>query len=111
MNEEYQKCKKYEREIPLYLNGTLSQNDTLDLIEHVKTCANCKEELTVQHMVAVGLNDLDQIISLNVDDELEAEKKRIMASRRKHDRAERAFLGILFINVSAFFAALMMLIL
>ena len=44
-------------------------------------------------------------------EELEAEKKKIMALRRKQDRAERVFLGFLFFNASAFFAALMMLIL
>lgn len=111
MNEDYQNCKKFERWIPLYLSDKLSQDETLELIEHVKNCPNCKEELTIQHMVAVGLNDLDQIISINVDEELEAEKKSILASLRKKDRAERTFLGILFINVSAFFMALMMLIL
>ena len=111
MNEDYRICKKYEKQIPLFLNGTLSEDDTLELIEHIRGCANCKEELTIQHMVAVGLNDLDQIISINVDEELDREKKKIMAARHKRDTAERAYLGILFVNVSAFFIALLMLIL
>jgi len=55
----------------MYLNKTLSDEETIALIDHVKKCPSCREELTIQHMVAVGLNNLDEIIDLNTGEVVE----------------------------------------
>ena len=111
MGEELLSCRQYEKQIPMYLNKTLSDEETIALIDHVKKCPSCREELTIQHMVAVGLNNLDEIIDLNVDKELEKRKKEALRSLYKKDIIERGYLGIFFVGVTIFCLAAFLIIL
>ena len=109
--EETLSCKETEKQIPMFLNKTLSENETLALIEHINNCKSCKEELTIQYMVSVGLNNLDEIIDLNVDKELEKRKKEALRSLYKKDIIERGYLGIFFVGVTIFCLAALLIIL
>ncbi len=95
----------------MYLNKTLSDEETIALIDHVKKCPSCREELTIQHMVAVGLNNLDEIIDLNVDSELDKRRRQTVLSLYKKDVTERMHLGVFFVGLSTFFLALLLIIL
>lgn len=104
-------CKEAERKLPKYLNENISDEDALELIEHIENCPECKEELTIQHMVSVGLNNLDEIIDLNVDYELGKRKREAVRRIHKKDITERVYLGILFVGVTtAFLAGLLILL-
>ncbi len=111
MGEELLSCRQYEKLIPMYLNKTLSDEETIALIDHVKKCPSCREELTIQHMVAVGLNNLDEIIDLNVDSELDKRRRQMVLSLYKKDVTERMHLGVFFVGLSTFFLALLLIIL
>ena len=111
MGEEKLNCRQYEKLIPMYLNDTLSDEETLDLIDHVKKCTSCREELTIQRMVSVGLNNLDEIIDVNVDSELDKRRRQAGLSLYKKDVTERMHLGVFFVGLSTFFLALLLIIL
>jgi len=40
-----------------YLNGELDDNKTLDFYRHIINCHDCKEELTIQYLVKVGIDE------------------------------------------------------
>lgn len=98
-------CKLAEKMIPGYLNENISDEETLELIAHIENCPACKEELTIQHMVSVGLNNLDEIIDLNVDSELDRRKREANRRLHKKDVTERLYMGVLFVGVTTFLLA------
>lgn len=104
-------CKACEKNIPAYLNKELSDEETIQMIDHITKCPSCKDELNVQYMVSVGLNNLDEIIDLNVDAELESRKRETLRSIHLKDFTERFYLGVLFLGVSTFFLAALLIIL
>lgn len=104
-------CKKCEKMISAYLAGELSDDDNLMIIEHIKTCPSCKDELTVQSMVSVGLNNLDEIININIDAQLDKTRKESLRRLYKADFKERLYLGCLFGGVSILFLAVLLIVL
>lgn len=92
-------CKTAEKEIASYLNGTLKSKDALDLIRHVEECPLCHEELTIQYLVSVGLNDLDDLDNLDVDSMIKRSKHDIMHALHVDDMAERLLYGLMFFGI------------
>ncbi len=65
-------CKEFQRMIPGYINGNLSTDDLYYFLLHIEQCPECKEELTIQFMVAEGLNKLEENGSFDLNKELDA---------------------------------------
>lgn len=104
-------CKECEKKIPAYILKELQDEETLEMIEHIKACPSCKDELTIQSMVSVGLNNLDEIININVDMEMDKRKKEVLRRMYSLDLKERIYLGALFAGVSTLFMAVLLIIL
>ncbi|MDE6318231.1 MAG: zf-HC2 domain-containing protein, partial [Lachnospiraceae bacterium] len=52
-------CKEAEKMIPSFLNGELDGYDLAEFVEHIEECPECKEELSIQFLVAEGLEQLE----------------------------------------------------
>ncbi len=52
-------CLEAEKLIIPYINRTLTTAELQDLMDHIETCDNCREELETQYMVSVGLELLN----------------------------------------------------
>lgn len=50
-------CKKYREKIVLYLYGELNKEDTKNLMEHVKGCVECAEDLAYTEKFFYVLNE------------------------------------------------------
>lgn len=88
-------CKEYEKLIPAYINNTLDGDSTLELLSHIETCPSCKEELTIQFMVAQGLNKLEESGSFELNKELDSKiKASIHAVKIKNLSIVLFFAGI-----------------
>lgn len=63
-------CKDYERQIPNFINQKLDYPTLRKFCKHIETCDNCKEELTIQFLVAEGLQRMEEGESFDLQKEL-----------------------------------------
>lgn len=73
-------CKKAEKQIAPFIAGNIDTKELEDFLEHIEECPSCKEELSIQYLVAVGMYRLEEGGSFDLQRELDAkllaEKKR-----------------------------------
>lgn len=60
------KCKEAEKEIPSFLNDELDGKDLAEFVDHIEDCPECMEELSIQFLVAEGLEQLEQGNNFNL---------------------------------------------
>ena len=63
-------CKDAEKLIPLFLDDDLDNRDLSDFLDHIDSCPECKEELTIQFLVKVGMQRLEDGNTFNLSKEL-----------------------------------------
>ena len=63
-------CKEAEKKIPSFLNDELDGDDLAEFVEHIEECPECKEELSIQFLVAEGLEQLEQGNNFNLQEAL-----------------------------------------
>ena len=63
-------CKEAEKTIPYFLNDELDGDDLAEFVEHIESCPECKEELSIQFLVAEGLEQLEQGNNFNLQEAL-----------------------------------------
>lgn len=88
MNNGNIDCKEANRLIPGFVNRTLSLQDTVAFVNHVKNCRSCKEELTIQYLVYRGFDEAVSSGEYNLITKLDREIKdaelRIEEKRRRN---------------------------
>ena len=52
------KCSDIQKLIPAFLDDDLDNQDLSLFLSHVESCSECREELTIQFLVSVGLDNL-----------------------------------------------------
>lgn len=77
--EELQ-CSKVTKMIPAFISDELSYKELEQFMEHIEECDSCREELSIQFLVEVGLNSLEAGNTFDLQQELnlaleEAEKR------------------------------------
>lgn len=73
-------CKEIEKLIPKFIKNECTQAEEEMLLAHIKTCPDCKEELTIQFLLDEGLNRLEAGESFDLNAELE---KRLAAREQE----------------------------
>lgn len=64
-------CKEIEKLIPKFIKNECTPKEEAMLLEHIKSCPECKEELTIQFLLSEGLNRLEAGESFDLNKELE----------------------------------------
>ncbi|WP_051538038.1 anti-sigma factor family protein [Butyrivibrio proteoclasticus] len=64
-------CKDADKLIPLFLEDDLDNRDLAQFLDHVEHCPECKEELTIQFLVRVGMQRLEDGNTFNLKYELD----------------------------------------
>ena len=78
-------CKDIDRLIPAFLDDDLSNQELTGFLNHIDTCGECKEELTIQFLVREGMQRLEDGDTFNLRDELDGiikSAKRRLTFRR-----------------------------
>ena len=78
-------CKDAEKLIPYFLEDDLDNKELSDFLMHMDNCPECREELTIQFLVRVGMKRLEDGNTFNLNYELEkllSESKRRLGIRR-----------------------------
>ncbi len=78
-------CKDIEKLIPAFLDDDLDNRELSEFLNHVESCHECREELTIQFLVMVGMKRLEDGNTFNLSNELSVllsdAKKRLHARR------------------------------
>ncbi len=97
-----------EKLIPQFLDDDLDNQDLADFLDHIDNCPECKEELTIQFLVRVGMQRLEDGNTFNLVKELERELAE--AKKKMHRRKTLVLISyILEIAVAALFALCLLL--
>ncbi|MDE7199113.1 MAG: zf-HC2 domain-containing protein [Lachnospiraceae bacterium] len=93
-------CKDAERKIPFFLSDDLDGRGLAEFVEHIEDCPECMEELSIQFLVAEGMEQLEQGNNFNLQEALTA-KLENADYRIRINRALRHILLILETAVAA----------
>ena len=86
-------CKDSDKLIPLFLDDDLDNRDLSDFLDHIDSCPECKEELTIQFLVKVGMIRLEDGNTFNLSSELDS----MLKEARKRLRYRRSLVFASFV--------------
>lgn len=86
-------CKEFEHLITDYIDRKLDYRQLKAFEEHMESCENCKEELTIQFLVTEGMARLEDGSAFDLQKEL---KMRLEESKKKV-RFHKTFLDVGFV--------------
>ena len=95
-------CKEAEKNIPFFLQEELSGSELEEFLEHIESCPEGEEELTIQLLVTEGLESLETGNNFNLQDELLIK----LTGAEHHIRVHRTLLYILYCLEAAVAAAI-----
>lgn len=79
-------CKQFSGEIQDFLDENLDDAQMGTFLEHLDSCEDCREELTIQYLIREGLDRVETGETFNVQTDLEAfvetQRKRLIS--REH---------------------------
>ena len=88
-------CKETQHCIQLFLKDELDDGAAQEFVEHVRSCNECMEELTIEYLLSEGMSRLENADDIDVQKELEEMLNRTMARvRRKKQLKAGLFLLI-----------------
>ena len=64
-------CKETEKMIPAYLLNELEGKELDLFMEHIESCPECKEELSIQFLVSEGMEQLEAGNNFNLQKALQ----------------------------------------
>lgn len=75
-------CKEAQGCIHLFLKDELDRETEFRLVEHIRSCSECKEELTVEYLLAEGISRLENAENIDVQSELDDRLNRTITRRK-----------------------------
>ncbi len=110
-HKEKMQCIQATKMIPGFIDGELSYKELEQFMEHIEECESCREELSIQFLVEVGLNSLEAGNTFDLQEEL----NEALEEARKRVKIYRVFRQGIFIleciGIAAVLLAALLLIL
>lgn len=63
-------CKDVEKLIPIFIKDELNYRELEQFIDHIETCPECKEEMSIQFLVTEGMVRLEDGSAFDLNWEL-----------------------------------------
>ena len=94
-------CKETQRCIHLFLKDELDWDTAQKFVEHVRSCNECMEELTIEYLLSEGMSRLENADEIDVQKELEEMLNRTMlrVKRRKQLKAGLFMLASMLLSI------------
>jgi hypothetical protein len=73
-------CKEFEKRIPDFIADRMDYETLKQFGEHMKRCAECREELVIQFLVSEGISRLEEGDAFDLQKELDI---RLKAAAKK----------------------------
>jgi predicted anti-sigma-YlaC factor YlaD len=77
-------CKETQRSTPSFLKDELDEETAQRFVEHVRSCSECMEELTIEYLLLEGISMLENAEVIDVQRELEEKLDRIINREKRH---------------------------
>ena len=88
--EKHPDCKEYEKLIPDFVDGKLEYFTLKRFCAHIKSCPDCKEELTIKFLISEGLQRLEEGDAFDLNRELDRRMAEAEKKIRKNDEFLKA---------------------
>ncbi len=75
-------CKEAQRCIHLFLKDELDLDTAYQFVEHISSCSECMEELTVEYLLLEGISRLENAEDIDVQSELEDRLNRAITRKK-----------------------------
>ena len=72
--------------IPAYLEDSLEADELKDFLEHIDSCPECSEELSIQFLITEGLNTLNNGDSYDLSSAMERKVEKSRHDINVHDK-------------------------
>lgn len=83
-------CKETQRCVPLFLKDELDGETAQEFAEHVQSCSECMEELTIEYLLYEGISRLENAEDIDVQSELGERLNRIINRRKVYKQLKAA---------------------
>ncbi len=100
-------CKEFEKMIPAFLENALSYKATKRFLEHVDSCPECQEELTIKVLVSEGMARLEEGSAFDIQKELDRHIQEAHKRIRLHKMFKYASITL---EIVAFIAIVLVII-
>lgn len=91
-------CIQIQRRIPGFLKDELKCREMMRFLEHIDTCEECKEELTIQYLSSEGILRLEEGKTFDLDREL---KEYMIQAEKSMKRRRNLILAFVAFEVAA----------
>ncbi len=84
------KCKEIQNIIPKYIDGSITDEELEEMLQHISNCSECYEELEITYTIKEALQQLDDNpdVSFNIGSMLKKDiyiaKKYIKRKKKLH---------------------------
>ena len=78
-------CKEAEKLIRKFIDDELDFMKSVQFLEHIKECGNCREELAIQFLVSEGMANLEEGVAFDLQGELERRMKKVEKRIARHE--------------------------
>ena len=93
-------CKEAQRSIPLFLKDELDRDTEFRLVEHITSCSECMEELTVEYLLTEGISRLENAEDIDVQSELDDRLNHTITRRKVYKQLKA---GLFLVSILIFF--------
>lgn len=101
-------CLTAEKQINCFLKGEMDNRTATRFLRHIEECSSCREELSIQFLVSVGLERLEDGEAFNLNQEL----TNRLETAQWQVKMRRRVQGSLYIyETAAIFAAILIIVL
>lgn len=97
-------CKETRRCIRFFLKDEMDDNTAYEFVEHIHSCNECMEELTVEYLLFEGIRRLENADDIDVKSELEEKLNRILKQKKMKEQLKAG----LFLVVAVFACILLL---
>jgi len=94
-------CKEVQKNIAAFLNGELQSKDAERFLNHIESCEECKEELSIQYLVREGTARLEGGGSFDLSKDLDVLIADSYLSIKKSRRAAWIIYSLEFVALAA----------
>lgn len=84
-------CKETQRCISLFLEEKMDRRTEQRFVEHVRSCRECMEELTIEYLFNIAIERLENAEVFDVEKELEEKLNRAVNRKKVHGQLKAGF--------------------
>lgn len=95
-------CKEVQKCIRLFFADELDIGEAKKFVDHVCSCKDCMEELTIEYLLSEGMSRLENADDIDVERELEERLNRVLSRKRMHSQLKTGLFLVILILICIF---------